>query len=72
MKARGKLTTNFMVFHTTVALYMAVITFGKNFQILKKICQKMLTFYYSEVMNIDSGKWYDCNDSWVKQISGPD
>ncbi len=44
MKARGKLTTNFMGFHTTVALYMVVITFGKNFQILKKICQEMLTF----------------------------
>jgi hypothetical protein len=26
----------------------------------------------SEVMNCESGKWYDCNDSWVKQISGHD
>ena len=23
-------------------------------------------------MNKESGKWYDCNDSWVKQISAPD
>jgi ubiquitin C-terminal hydrolase len=23
-------------------------------------------------MNCESGKWYDCNDSWVKQISGHD
>ena len=24
--------------------------------------------FVSEAMNCDSGKWYDCNDSWVKQI----
>ena len=23
-------------------------------------------------MNSETGKWYECNDSWVKQISGPD
>jgi len=28
--------------------------------------------FVSEVMNCESGKWYDCNDSWVKQISGHD
>jgi ubiquitin C-terminal hydrolase len=23
-------------------------------------------------MNCETGKWYDCNDSWVKSISGHD
>ena len=27
---------------------------------------------FSEVMNLDSRKWFECNDSWVKAISGPD
>ena len=26
----------------------------------------------SEVENLGTGKWYDCNDSWVKQVTGPD
>jgi len=26
----------------------------------------------SEVQNLASGNWYDCNDSWVKQIKEPE
>jgi ubiquitin C-terminal hydrolase len=28
--------------------------------------------YIGEVQNLSTGKWYDCNDSWVKQIGSPD
>ena len=28
--------------------------------------------FNSEVMNHNTGKWFDCNDSWVKPIAAPD
>jgi ubiquitin C-terminal hydrolase len=57
------LSTNYTGYHIIAGPYMAVIMFGKSF---------LLHIVLSEVMNTDSRKWYDCNDSWVKQISGPD
>lgn len=63
MKVRRMLSTNYTGYRTIAGLYMAGITSGKSY---------LLHVVLSEVMNTDSGKWYDCNDSWVKQISGPD
>ncbi|CDW83589.1 ubiquitin carboxyl-terminal hydrolase 2-like [Stylonychia lemnae] len=31
--------------------------------------QMILIIFYREIYNLDDGKWYQCNDSWVKQCT---
>jgi len=63
MKAKAKLSTVSTAYRTTAAPFTVATTFGKP---------PVKTDLSSEVENLATGKWYDCNDSWVKQISGPD
>jgi ubiquitin C-terminal hydrolase len=63
MKAKRELNTSCTGYLTIAALYMVATTLGKLFSNLVP---------GSEAMNLSTGKWYDCNDSWVKPISGPD
>lgn len=47
---------------------MEGIIYGK----IANILSNLPCTFFSEVMNVSTGKWYDCNDSWVKPISSPD
>lgn len=64
MKAKETLRISCTGYLTTVGLYMGDTTSGKLRYLNSIPCR--------EVMNCETGKWYDCNDSWVKSISGHD